>query len=209
MVFLLFAILLGLAAAYGYYLDKQNEDFQNRWICTCRSALAGSSFAMFFCFVLWLFFRQAEAGLGKRNGEAHLPRIDGSARIDLPNQGVASRLSSPTLPADTIFKLQTRLQAASVTSLCPDSIVWLRQQLGEQVVYRIAVSRGNKSQLLALPSDRVSFVAGASGEVVELGYWSYHVSLWGARRLTQDSARYLVSVPHNVTWWDFKGPNCP
>lgn len=200
MVFLLLAILFGCAAAYGYYLDKQNEDFQNRWICTFRSALAGCSFSMLFCFVLWLFFKQAEANLGKTNGEARLPEIDGRARVDLP-EGVTPSVEVPTR---RVYKMMARHTASSVTSLNPDSIVWLRQRLGGRLFYRIGVSRGKKTDVLTLPAEQVFFVPGTPGEVVELGYWSYHTTWWGGQRLRQDSVHYQVSLSDRVTWLDFK-----
>ena len=202
MVFLLFAILFGLAAAYGYYLDKQNEDFQNRWICTGRSALAGSSFAMLFCFVLWIIFKQAEAGFGKRNGEASLPAIDPEARIELSE---GEDVPSPTLPRDTIFKLRTRYTVASLSDISPDSTVWLRQHLRDKVCYRIAASRGKQTAVLVLPEEQVTFVSGSKGEVIEQGFWSVHKMPWGSNRLMKDSVHYLVTPPSNVAWWDFKG----
>lgn len=207
MAFLLFAILFGLAAAYGYYLDKQNEDFQNRWICTGRSALAGSSFAMLFCFVLWLFFKQAEAALGKRNEAAALPTLTSDTRIDLPSGETVKLSDSPTLTRDTIFKLQTRYRSASLFNAYPDSIVWLRQRQGEHVRYRIAVSRGKQIRVLCLPAEEVTFLPDHRGEVIEQGYWSLHKNWWGARRLKQDSVRYLVSLPERVAWWDFEAVN--
>lgn len=187
MAFLFFAILFGLAAAYGYFVDRHNEDFENRWICTGRSALAGSSFAMLFCFVLWLIFKHAETTL-KASKAGEVPAVIA--------EGMEEEREEPEIPelpdaaAGKVYAVRSELSLENPYPGLGERVVGERLLSGDAVRYRFLVE--GRGWVTALGKE-VSF-SRIRDKAVETAYWHVDHPFWGGERLVMDSVRYELPL---------------
>lgn len=185
MAFLFFAILFGLAAAYGYFVDRHNEDFENRWICTGRSALAGSSFAMLFCFVLWLIFKHAETTL-KANKAGEVPSVVSEELLDVKEEEVPL----PDAADGKVYAVRSELSIENPYPGMGDRVVGERRLKGDAISYRFLVEgRG----WVTATGKEVSFTR-IRNRAVETAYWHVDHPFWGGERLVMDSVRYELPL---------------